>query len=323
MKHKKKVRHVNQSSASHWNFTCSNCGTGLQRDSHFCSQCGQDTHINKLPFSHFVVEFLEGLFHFDTKIWVTLRKLFKNPGIVIRDYNENKRARYVPPIRLYIFVSVLFFLLAGSGVNKEAENVTTILKNSSLHEGFSISIFSRTKIDSTTATILFSTPHITEKEVDSILSSKNIKSSKLNTKILESFIHFKRGEVSTQEVAHNFITSINKLLFILMPLFAFLVWLIVNPKKLFYTETLVFSIYFHSFYFLLMTGAVLANKLFYFPNLYVFVYIVACFYTLTSIKVAFDKTWIRATWMSLLLITVYTIIFSLIFIFSIITSIIT
>jgi len=33
------------------------------------------------------------------------------PGKITREYNENMRARYTPPIRLYVFISLIYFVL--------------------------------------------------------------------------------------------------------------------------------------------------------------------------------------------------------------------
>ncbi|MFN6379902.1 MAG: DUF3667 domain-containing protein [Flavobacteriales bacterium] len=294
--------------------TCGNCNHGLEKDSHFCGNCGQDTHHQKIPFSHFVLEFLEGLFHFDTKIWMTLKKLFLNPGIVIQEFNDNKRMRYVPPIRLYIFTSIIFFLFASSGVDKETSDLDKAVDKGEIEGRFSVVFIDATVVDSSTSRILNSIPHITEIQVDSVLKSANIESSKINNKIITNLIHLQRGEISARELGHRFITSINKLLFLLMPLFAFLILLFIGWKKHFYVETLVFSIYFHSFYFMLSILAVLINMAFSVPNVYLFVYLIASIYMVRSIRVAFSFSWLRSLLYSFALIISYTLIFAFVFV---------
>ena len=78
---------------------CPNCGRALEADANFCAHCGQENHTHKLPVRHFVVEWLSGMFNFDTKLLRTLRDLFWPPGLVIREFNANKRIRYVHPLR--------------------------------------------------------------------------------------------------------------------------------------------------------------------------------------------------------------------------------
>lgn len=99
---------------------CPNCGHQLQPDDRFCSRCGQENHDLKVPISHLVYELIEGFWHFDNKFFRTLWTSVRRPGQVVLDFLEGRRARYVPPVRLYIFVSVIFFFLlhkCGEGSN--------------------------------------------------------------------------------------------------------------------------------------------------------------------------------------------------------------
>jgi hypothetical protein len=103
------------------NNNCPNCETELSEDFKFCPSCGQPNHSHKVPIRHFLLDLLEGFFHFDTKLLVTLRDLFI-PGKMTSQYNQNKRARYVPPIRLYIFISFFFFLLLSIRSEESSED---------------------------------------------------------------------------------------------------------------------------------------------------------------------------------------------------------
>ena len=57
---------------------------------------------------------------FDSRMWHTFIALLWRPGSLTVDYWQGRRARYVAPLRLYLFVSFLTFLfvalLAGDGV---------------------------------------------------------------------------------------------------------------------------------------------------------------------------------------------------------------
>lgn len=93
--------------------TCPNCGTALAAKMNFCSTCGQENHDLKVPIGHLIYEVVEGIFHFDTKFWTTTKAIFTRPGRITKDFLEGRRARYVPPVRLYIFVSFVFFFLVS------------------------------------------------------------------------------------------------------------------------------------------------------------------------------------------------------------------
>ena len=90
---------------------CMNCGTELQGP--FCHYCGQPDKNLVRFFPALMREMLEDFMDFDSRFMRTLKPLMFKPGKLTRDYLNGRRFRYVPPLRLYIFSSlVLFFLIA-------------------------------------------------------------------------------------------------------------------------------------------------------------------------------------------------------------------
>ena len=88
--------------------TCLNCGTGLV-GSH-CHRCGQAAHVHK-TIAAFFHDLAHGVFHFEGKIWRTLPMLAWHPGRLTRQYIDGRRASYVSPIALFLFVVFLTFAL--------------------------------------------------------------------------------------------------------------------------------------------------------------------------------------------------------------------
>lgn len=91
--------------------TCPNCDHALEPHYDYCPSCGQENHDIRVPIGHVGYEFIEGITHFDTKIWNTLKSYFTKPGQITKEFLQGKRARYVQPPRFYIFISVIFFFL--------------------------------------------------------------------------------------------------------------------------------------------------------------------------------------------------------------------
>jgi hypothetical protein len=88
---------------------CQNCGTPLAGP--YCASCGQrhEPHIHSVP--HFVAEAAETLTHADSRLWRTVGYLLARPGRLTREFLAGRRARYLPPFRLYVVVSLLYFVL--------------------------------------------------------------------------------------------------------------------------------------------------------------------------------------------------------------------
>lgn len=88
---------------------CSNCSTRLTGP--VCHSCGQTADTYHRPIWELVLEVVDGVFGLEGRIWRTLPPLLFQPGRLSRSYLSGVRARYVPPFRLYLVISVIFFLL--------------------------------------------------------------------------------------------------------------------------------------------------------------------------------------------------------------------
>ena len=87
---------------------CLNCATPLVGP--HCHACGQRAHVHR-TLAAFFHDLLHGVLHFEGKTWRTLPLLAWKPGLLTREYIDGKRARYVSPIALFLFVVFLSFAL--------------------------------------------------------------------------------------------------------------------------------------------------------------------------------------------------------------------
>ena len=97
---------------------CKNCDTLLE--ARYCPQCGQrDIDLDR-PLAELLGEALRETLDVDGRASRTLWTLISRPGVLTRDYLAGRRRRYSPPFRLYLIISVLFFVLtawvAGQGI---------------------------------------------------------------------------------------------------------------------------------------------------------------------------------------------------------------
>ena len=91
---------------------CANCSAPLQGP--YCAQCGQKDTGNRPSVGHLIHEASVDLSHADARIWRTLGLLLLRPGELPRRYMTGRRASYLPPLRLYLSSSLLFFMLASA-----------------------------------------------------------------------------------------------------------------------------------------------------------------------------------------------------------------
>lgn len=87
---------------------CRNCGAPVAE--RYCSRCGQLASNFHRPFFSLVASSLADTFALDSRLWRSVPMLLFRPGRMTRNYLDGQRARYVPPFRLFLLASVLFFL---------------------------------------------------------------------------------------------------------------------------------------------------------------------------------------------------------------------
>lgn len=88
---------------------CLNCGSEVT--DRYCSHCGQENIETKETVAYLVGHFLGDITHYDSKFFKTIRLLLFRPGFLTREYLQGKRTNYLNPIRMYVFISAVFFLL--------------------------------------------------------------------------------------------------------------------------------------------------------------------------------------------------------------------
>jgi Protein of unknown function (DUF3667) len=232
--------------------SCPNCHKVFADEhSNFCAYCGQENHTHKLPVKHFAMELVESFTHFDTKVIATFKDLILQPGLVIKNFNDNKRTRYVPPIRIYAFMSFAFFLFFNFMVGGEVEGISVKVKTTpNKAPASSVNIFgTNTKMDTLTSREFADRPYLTNELIDSTFRSKNIPTNWLNTRIIHTTVKLNKGELAVTDLFEKFIKYITYSIFILMPIFALLLMLFYRKRNYYYSEFLVFSIYFHTLLF--------------------------------------------------------------------------
>jgi len=104
--------------------TCENCHacvTGM-----YCSQCGQSVESTLKYFWTVLLHLLDDIFSFDSRASRTLTPLIFKPGFLTNEYIAGRRVHYVPPLRLYLFISIIFFLTLKFFAIHESESSLSV-----------------------------------------------------------------------------------------------------------------------------------------------------------------------------------------------------
>ena len=89
---------------------CLNCGVILAGQ--YCGHCGQRASSRLISIWELLRDAFGDLLELDSRVWQTLIPLAVQPGRLTRDYLRGRRARFMPPFRTYLVLSLLFFLVA-------------------------------------------------------------------------------------------------------------------------------------------------------------------------------------------------------------------
>ncbi len=109
---------------------CRNCGAPVAGS--YCSGCGQAGDVHVVSMREVAGDITHSLLHLDGRVWRTIRLLVLKPGELTRELIAGRHQSYLPPFRLYLGISILFFALSallpdGEAVKFDNEGETVFL----------------------------------------------------------------------------------------------------------------------------------------------------------------------------------------------------
>ena len=90
---------------------CPNCEKPLTREDDYCSGCGQQNTSKSVSLGLLVRDFLDDYFTLDSRFLVSMRPFLFKPGFLTNEFNAGKRLKFMPPLRMYIVFSLLYFVI--------------------------------------------------------------------------------------------------------------------------------------------------------------------------------------------------------------------
>jgi len=248
--------------------TCLNCRHVVEQK--FCPNCGQENSDSRKTFHHLFIHFFEDLTHYENAFWKTIRNLLFKPSTLTKEYLSGKRLSYLAPVRLYIFISFITFLLIAlfpskitEDLAKDDKEITSNFEKAEIKEKKNWDEKSYLK----SKTLDKSYFHLkTMKEIDSIqkYGKESEKLSKLEYWMYEKAVHVTENNTKKQIIEkfiESFFHNIPKILFIIMPFFAFFLWLFHNKKRWYYFDHGIFTLHYFSFLLLIFLIMFIISRL--------------------------------------------------------------
>ncbi len=212
---------------------CRNCGD--YAPDKYCPNCGQETKEYLPTAREFVHEFVLHYLAAEGRLWRTLKVLVLHPGRLTVEYIRGRKRAYVLPLRLYLTVSLVFFLLlrlAAPGADRMSSAIHRSLDNGGVtftivDIGFAKAI--RNPDGSFTC-------NLPKRLCD-----------RINERVLQS-----KGELERRysNVLPELFSHLSTAVFLLLPLFA--IYLQLAYRRRTYGEHFLFALHLHSFWFLML-----------------------------------------------------------------------
>lgn len=118
---------------------CRSCGALLYGK--FCSECGEKKFDKKdLTFKKIVLQFIDGLTHFDSKILSSVKLLITKPGLLAKEYCSGARVKYAKPLQLFFIINVIYFIVVSIGSFKTYNTPLQVQMNGMAYSNFAKSM---------------------------------------------------------------------------------------------------------------------------------------------------------------------------------------
>ena len=232
---------------------CLNCGAELA--GHYCSQCGQEDNELRVSLRRLARDFLAEQLGLESKVPTTLWRLMTKPGLLTKEYLAGRRVRSLLPLRLYISASVVYFLL-----------LSLPFFGRNFNPGLKITGVDAAAIDSARSGM--ARKGIKAGDSAMTISVPGARVSSDLRRDIEKFVsrRMKRfGRMSTEEAVGFFKSSFIKYMpnavFMLLPVFTLILYLLYRKTGRFFAEHLIFTLHVHAFAFAVLTLSLLLPDL--------------------------------------------------------------
>ena len=248
---------------------CLNCGDPTLGP--YCPSCGQRKVDVRVSLRRMAREALDDQLSLNSTLPRTLAALFFRPGHLTREYVQGRIVRYIPPFRLYLVSSLVFFIVLPiiadpREISLNEEGQTRVDSIRTQHVADSVLLAHARRSGEDTAAYARGLRERGDVDVGNVefapdpnevpwLVRPLVRRMKLTEDRLNSLPRQEALRLLIETVEENAPFGA----FLMMPLSALILKLLYVRRKRFYVEHFVFALHVHSFAFLAGTVIMLAR----------------------------------------------------------------
>lgn len=211
--------------------SCANCAAPLHGQ--FCHQCGQQKGTPIRNVFSLIGEFFGEIGNWDSRVIRTLFHLLFRPAFLSREYVADRRAPYVPPLRLYLFTSIICFLVLFAYFGNIGQQVSNE-RSTGVNVSTSVSDNNAQHQESTAGDLAFQVSFLTPAQ-QAVLSAR-----------------LQRVNDNPELLIRQIKSQAPQMMFFLLPLFALILKLLYLFSKRYYMEHLILALHTHAFIFVML-----------------------------------------------------------------------
>jgi hypothetical protein len=264
---------------------CLNCGAHLRGQ--YCGNCGQRARSRLISLWELIRDAFGDLFELDSRLWRTLVPLVIRPGQLTHDYLQGRRARYMPPFRMYLVLSLVFFLVAffdpreTFGIFYDPQ---TLEEASDEEPREAAEIAEEVRRDLAEDGIIIGAPQDPEETGDDPGDGLKIRINGEDGAEAECQVddfsisgpEWLKRRLTPERLVHvceqikkdrgrqflqNLYDNVPIALIVLLPIMAFVLQVLYPLSRRYYVEHLLFFVHFHAFMFLILALQILISRL--------------------------------------------------------------
>jgi hypothetical protein len=234
---------------------CLNCGDSTP--GRFCPTCGQRKTAVLVSLRTILADVLEDQLVINPALPRTVAALLLHPGFLTEEYVRGRIVRYIAPFRLYIVSSVLFFLVVSFISLRALESVDLAL--SADPDDVPVAVVTlegitsdeqarRTDVDAGVVRLPPGTMQPWAQQLQALDPATPFHAA-IQRKLAQI------GHLPQQEAVRSVVSDLldyaPHAMFLLLPVFAFMLKLLYIRRDRYYAEHFVFALHVHAFFFLM------------------------------------------------------------------------